>query len=309
MSQTPETYYAHGKLLLTGEYFVLDGAKALALPLMLGQRMEVLPQGEPNQLKWMAYDHEGELWMDATYIMPHMDLIGEETPERLRLQQILLAAGVINPKFLTDYAGITVKSYLEFPLEWGLGSSSTLVYNIAQWAKVDAFELLKNTFGGSGYDIACAAADGPITFQLINGKAIARPVAFKPEYAHQLYFVYLGNKQDSREGIKRYKSYAKDDFAIYGINMITEALPTFNRLEQFNLMMDRHEQIVADFLELAKVKDLYFDDFPGTVKSLGAWGGDFVLAATDIERDMVMEYFRDRGYSTVLSWSSIVISS
>ena len=34
-------FYAKGKILLTAEYFVLDGAKGLALPSRLGQAMGV----------------------------------------------------------------------------------------------------------------------------------------------------------------------------------------------------------------------------------------------------------------------------
>ena len=34
-------YRAHGKFLLTAEYMVLKGAKALALPLSYGQQMQV----------------------------------------------------------------------------------------------------------------------------------------------------------------------------------------------------------------------------------------------------------------------------
>jgi len=36
-----ETYRSNGKLLLTGEYVVLDGALSLALPTTLGQRLTV----------------------------------------------------------------------------------------------------------------------------------------------------------------------------------------------------------------------------------------------------------------------------
>ncbi|MEM0993828.1 MAG: GHMP kinase, partial [Bacteroidota bacterium] len=38
----PTSYYAHGKLLLTGEYAVLDGAVALAVPSKLGQRLDIV---------------------------------------------------------------------------------------------------------------------------------------------------------------------------------------------------------------------------------------------------------------------------
>ena len=34
-------FYSHGKLLITGEYLVLDGAKALAVPTVFGQDLSV----------------------------------------------------------------------------------------------------------------------------------------------------------------------------------------------------------------------------------------------------------------------------
>ena len=34
-----KTFYSNGKLLITGEYVVLDGAKALALPTKYGQNL------------------------------------------------------------------------------------------------------------------------------------------------------------------------------------------------------------------------------------------------------------------------------
>jgi len=40
------TFYSHGKLLLTAEYVILDGAKALALPTKFGQEMEISPISE-----------------------------------------------------------------------------------------------------------------------------------------------------------------------------------------------------------------------------------------------------------------------
>ena len=36
-----QTFYSNGKLLLTGEYVVLDGAKALAVPTRFGQNLIV----------------------------------------------------------------------------------------------------------------------------------------------------------------------------------------------------------------------------------------------------------------------------
>ena len=36
-----KTFYSNGKLLLTGEYVVLDGATALAIPTKYGQYLEI----------------------------------------------------------------------------------------------------------------------------------------------------------------------------------------------------------------------------------------------------------------------------
>ena len=43
-----KVFYSHGKLLLTGEYVVLDGAKALAIPTNKGQYLTVKPIDEPK---------------------------------------------------------------------------------------------------------------------------------------------------------------------------------------------------------------------------------------------------------------------
>ena len=45
-----QNYYSNGKLLLTGEYVVLDGAKALAVPTKFGQLLNI-KQGTNKQVK------------------------------------------------------------------------------------------------------------------------------------------------------------------------------------------------------------------------------------------------------------------
>ena len=88
-----------------------------------------------------------------------------------------------------------------------MGSSSTLINNIASWAKVDAYKLLWNAFSGSGYDIACAQHNLPIFYQLENQHPIVKQVDFNPNFKNELFFVHLNKKQNSREGIQRYKEY------------------------------------------------------------------------------------------------------
>ena len=60
-----KTYRANGKLLLTGEYRVLQGAKALALPLRLGQTMQSdVLEIKNGIIHWDAMTTKG-LWFTA----------------------------------------------------------------------------------------------------------------------------------------------------------------------------------------------------------------------------------------------------
>ena len=49
------SYTANGKLLLTSEYFILDGAKGLALPTKYHQKL-VLQPIQSEILEWKSYD-------------------------------------------------------------------------------------------------------------------------------------------------------------------------------------------------------------------------------------------------------------
>jgi len=58
-----ETYYSNGKLLLTGEYLVLNGAKSLAVPTKFGQDLEVTP-ALGKKIIWKSYDADGSIWFE-----------------------------------------------------------------------------------------------------------------------------------------------------------------------------------------------------------------------------------------------------
>ena len=60
-------FYSNGKLLLTGEYFVLDGAKSLAVPTNCGQDLTVEPIKE-SQLIRKSYSNTGECWLSAKLV-------------------------------------------------------------------------------------------------------------------------------------------------------------------------------------------------------------------------------------------------
>ena len=80
-----------------------------------------------------------------------------------------------------------------------------------------------------------------------------------------------------------------------------------NELDEFCYYIEVHENIVANVLNLPKVKDIYFSDFPGSIKSLGAWGGDFILVASDEDALTINKYFVDKAFPTILSYNEMIL--
>jgi mevalonate kinase len=302
-------YFGHGKLLLTGEYFVLDGALSLALPTKVGQSLSVKysPSFSPT-LSWKSYDVHGNCWFDSKFEFWHFKCLDEKpSEEALFLQKILQQVRKQNSHFLRDDVDVKVETRLGFPLDWGLGSSSSLIYNIAQWAYISPFELLFKTHGGSGYDIACAQSDGPIAYKKTTSGPNWSPIYFYPSFRENLFFVYLGKKQNSREAIKDYSK--KRPFAPTLIAKVTELTTEFlnaQTLKQFQAAITTHEQLVGEALEIIPVKERLFSDFNGAVKSLGAWGGDFVLVATEMKLAEVKEYFKNKGLEVVYGYEDLI---
>jgi len=302
-------FYGHGKLMITGEYFVLDGANSLAVPTKLGQHLRVTElSSSENILYWVALNSLGKVWLQLTFNTTTFACLNTLSPEAEALTKIFTTARVLNPTFLMRPKDVAVETRLEFPNDWGLGSSSTLLFNIAQWANVDAHELLKNTLGGSGYDIACAGSQSPIIYRLHNGKSEVLKTNWKPVFSHQLYFAHLGKKQSSPEGIKYYRQQLADKtHYINSINHITHSMLSCTDLKQFEEYVNEHERLVGEALKMINVKDTLFSDFEGSVKSLGAWGGDFVLLTHRGTRTELAEYLKSKNIHSHFSWEELIL--
>jgi mevalonate kinase len=300
-----KTFYSNGKLLISGEYVVLDGAKSLAVPTKYGQYLTIAPI-ESGMLQWESFDEKNELWYQGEFEMKaHAIETIDRSETSQRLVQILNAAKNQNLEFLSGNQGYKVTTRLDFPINWGLGTSSTLINNIAQWANIDAYQLLEDTFGGSGYDIACAQHNSSITYQIKNKIPEVSSVMFSPPFKNHLYFVHLNQKQNSREGIKHYKENKKNIESLFEfINDITTKMIHSSSLEGFQYLMVEHEKIISKITNQIPVKDLLFNDFNGAIKSLGAWGGDFILVASEIDPT---DYFKSKGYHTHISYEDMVI--
>lgn len=300
-----KTYASHGKILLTGEYLVLKGAVALGLPTKLGQSLTV-ETVYTSSLLWDAYKPDG-LWFSASFTSHLSPLTSTDPTKAEKLLQILKAVQELNPSAFET--GLRFETRLDFDPEWGLGSSSTLISDLAQWAGVDPYTLLKMTFGGSGYDIACATADSAIYYQLDNDRPQVHPVDFNPPFADHLFFVYQGKKQRSSNEVKAFNQQWQQASHAYELQTISElslALPTVTYFEDFLTLLQVHETILSHCLDRTPVQQ-QFPDFDGVLKSLGAWGGDFILAATKRPFEDVAEYFKKYGLDTIFSYHDIIL--
>lgn len=296
------TFHANGKLLLTGEYFILDGAKGLALPTRFGQTLTVESSTEKG-ISWKSLDNENKIWFEAQF-SETLDIVFASDLSKAEIIQ-----SILKHCSLTTYS-LRLTTKLDFPKDWGLGSSSTLMSLLAQWTGSNPYELVEKTFGGSGYDIACATAKSAIQYQLTSdGKRIITPVNFYPAFSEHLYFIYLNQKQNSREGIQHYRKLSGDKTdSIVQLTSLTEKIVHAVELDEFCYYLDVHENIIAQTLQLKKAKDIYFSDFPGSIKSLGAWGGDFVLAVSDESPEMIRQYFTDKGFPTILTFEEMILT-
>ncbi|MCW3125763.1 MAG: hypothetical protein JWO03_1421 [Bacteroidetes bacterium] len=301
-------YYGHGKLLLTSEYFVLDGAKALSIPTHFGQHLRVKELlGKSNTLYWVALNNLKQPWLNLAFDKTDFSCINADTKEATTLTKLLTEAKALNPNFLKDDSDIAVETFLEFPNSWGLGSSSTLVYCISQWAGIDGIALLKKTIGGSGYDVANAGSDTPILYQIENGKPQWQQVSFDPPFSEKLYFAYTGQKALSSTGISYYKEKVKQkEDTIRWLDRLTESMLQCQSIEKMAQIIREHESIISEALDLPKAKDLLFPDYWGEVKSLGAWGGDFVMLTNTRSEEELLAYLKSKDISVVQRFDRMI---
>ena len=306
---TRQQFHANGKLLLSGEYLVLHGALALALPTKLGQTLTVDPT-PATTLRWEAYQPEGP-WFSAEYDKNTLELARCDNPAKAEtLTRILKAVQQRRPQAFQR--ACRFETHLQFHPDWGLGSSSTLLANLAHWAGIDPYQLLNDTFGGSGYDIACATANTPIFYQLQQGQRMVEQADFNPPFKENLFFVYSGHKQSSSKEVRLFNESFRKDEHLDELNYVSEIgrkLPELTDLREFMRCLDAHEAALSRCLRRFPVQLLFFLDFEGSVKSLGAWGGDFLLAATEWPYEKVKDYFQQKGLNTVLKYQDIIIES
>ena len=88
------------------------------------------------------------------------------------------------------------------------------------------------------------------------------------------------------------------------VSAISEQFLKASTVTEFNKLIVAHEQIISSIIQLKPVKEKLFSDYFGEIKSLGAWGGDFVMVTGN---EQTPTYFKNKGYETILSYSEMIL--
>jgi len=295
--------YSNGKVLLTGEYVILDGALSLAAPTKFGQHLK-FQENLSNFINWKSKNFDGNIWFECLITSDTLKVKSTSSQKISNtLVEIINFIREYNPAFLKN-CGSDISTNLTFEKNLGLGSSSTLISNLSKISGVNPYTLNNKIFKGSGYDIACAESISPILYKLDKDQKIINEVSFKPSFNEHIYFVYLNKKQNSISEIEKYNKNKASNSIINEISDITSEILVCNSLDRFNKLIEAHELIISKLISKQTVKDLLFKDFDGYIKSLGAWGGDMIMVTSQIDPS---KYFIEKGYSTIFKFKELLV--
>lgn len=295
--------YSNGKVLLTGEYVILDGALSLAAPTKFGQHLK-LQENLSNLINWKSKNFDGNIWFECLITSDTLKVKSTSSQKISNtLVEIINFIREYNPAFLKN-CGSDISTNLTFEKNLGLGSSSTLISNLSKISGVNPYTLNNKIFKGSGYDIACAESISPILYKLDKDQKIINEVSFKPSFNEHIYFVYLNKKQNSILEIEKYNKNKASNSIINEISDITSEILVCNSIDRFNKLIEAHELIISKLISKQTVKDLLFKDFDGYIKSLGAWGGDMIMVTSQIDPS---KYFIEKGYSTIFKFKELLV--
>ncbi len=295
--------YSNGKVLLTGEYVILDGALSLAAPTKFGQHLK-FQENLSNFINWKSKNFDGNIWFECLITSDTLKVKSTSSQKISNtLVEIINFIREYNPAFLKN-CGSDISTNLTFEKNLGLGSSSTLISNLSKISGVNPYTLNNKIFKGSGYDIACAESISPILYKLDKDQKIINEVSFKPSFNEHIYFVYLNKKQNSILEIEKYNKNKASNSIINEISDITSEILVCNSIDRFNKLIEAHELIISKLISKQTVKDLLFKDFDGYIKSLGAWGGDMIMVTSQIDPS---KYFIEKGYSTIFKFKELLV--
>lgn len=297
-------FKSNGKLLITSEYLVMKGATALAIPAKLDQELTI-KSTNTDFIYWESFDKNNLIWYKEKFFLDKGSLIYHGKKNKISDLIVRLFDYIHRFNDPKKSIGNEFIWKLNFDRNWGLGSSSTLINNLSKWAKVNPYKLLFSVFNGSGYDIACCDKSNPIIFQKKDDYLSFSNTTFNPNFLNNLFLVFLNKKQNTQKSVQNFlKNDAHYIEEINQINNIVNGIQNVKDLTAFESLIERHEKIIANILQIPTIQNEKFPKYNyGVIKSLGSWGGDFVLATGD-ERNM--DFFREKGFNTVKKISDLL---
>lgn len=91
---------------------------------------------------------------------------------------------------------------------------------------------------------------------------------------------------------------------IQNITLLSKKIVRSNSIENFEELINEHENLISNHLKIKKIKNLYFHDYKeGVIKSLGAWGGDFILITA---KNNPKQYFSKKGFNIIFPFKEII---
>lgn len=266
--------------------------------------MVVSEGANPQTILWQA-NFQDKIWFKC--ILNPVDFRVLETSDLEKsdvLRQLFKSIKTLDPRFVPQ-AGTNFETTLEANPEWGFGSSSTLISLLSQWAGVDPFALNEMVFRGSGFDIACATADGPIFYTKNNP---VQPVAIDYPFSDKLFLVYSGQKKKTVTEVSAFLKERKVPEHLIGeVSALSNEFADCLEQDKFNQLIIQHEKLIGDLIGQTPVNELFFADFDGAIKSLGAWGGDFFLVSSALPFSGIKEYFENKGMTTLFRWGDLIL--
>ncbi len=284
----------------------MEGATGLAVPVIWGQGMKVT-ESQGAGINWTTKDHKGDKWFECKLNL--IDLAIEKTNDEEKaqfIQSLIKSAAQLNSDFLSKWKKHKVTCDLEFDPSWGLGTSSTLIANLAVWAELSPFELFFDTQEGSGYDVAAAMAEEPLLYQKNDDELSFETFEWNKDLMDAIYVFYQGQKQSSLEEVRAWKSnrtWKKKD--VKQVSDISESLADCENEADAIMLLGDQVKLMERILDRTAY-DGRFSDFEGVIKPLGAWGGDFGLALHQ-EEEYTQKYLAEKGIETVFRLGDIVV--
>jgi mevalonate kinase len=293
-------FYASGKLMLFGEYLVLRGSKCLSVPLAAGQSL-IIRANTSEDILWECFEGDNK-WLDILFSNT-LEIISTSDKDKASVVQKLLKF-ILKERPPLKMSGKSFRFDINFHRKYGFGTSATFISLLSQWSGIDPYLLLEKSFGGSGFDVATATSGTPLVYQM-KERSI-KPVIIPEAIQQQLLFIYSGKKQHSAKEVLSFVKMHTSENQISQMNTIVDSVVGCEDIGTLESLMEESEILLSGILHAIPVKKMYFDDYPFAIKSLGAWGGDFIMA-TFRDEDAARQYFSEKDCKPIFNYKQLIL--